>query len=85
MKRFIRSSIFSGALFVLALIALLPGRSALAEEWNEITESEARISLGASALSQASEYHARQKVRYGIAEIGSWEARTGSFPREQFY
>jgi len=63
MKEFNRSSIFSGALFVLALIALLPGRLALAEEWNEVSQSDARISLGAPALSQASEYHARKKVR----------------------
>ena len=85
MKEFNRSSIFSGALLVLALIAFLPGRLALAEEWSEITERDARITLGAPALRQASEYHARQKVTYGIAEIGSWRARTGGFPRAEVY
>jgi hypothetical protein len=84
-KEFNRSSIFTGALLVLALLALLPGRSSMADEWNEVSQRDARISLGASALGQAIEYHARRKVRYGIAEIGSWRARSGGFPRAEVY
>ena len=43
MKEFNRSSIFTGALLVLVLLALLPGRSVLAVEWNEITQRDARM------------------------------------------
>ncbi len=85
MNRFNRSSIFNGALFVLALLALLPGRSVLADDWSEITQGDARISLDTPSLRDASEYHAQEKVRYGIAEFGSWEARTGDFPRAEVY
>ncbi len=85
MKEFNRSSIFSGALFVLALIALLPGRSAMADEWNEVSQSDARISLVAPSLSEASVDHARRKVTYGIAERGSWVSPAGLFPRAEVY
>lgn len=85
MKRFNRSSVFTGALLVLALIAFLPGPLVVAEEWNEISRSDARISLDAPSLRQAYVYHARRKVAYGIAEIGSWEARTERFPHAKIY